>query len=536
LEEIFQKKYIFKDISTPKLYYMAKKLLVLILIVFINRSLKAQEHFLIYNSDSEKSLLTSVQSPVDDIKLALVADLNDNDANTLLAKLNSDIKQLGWEATADQKTDKRLKTLFQKVHSTFLKKYDENAAFSKLFNTGEYQCVGASILYAYILEQCKIPYQIKETPTHVYVVAYPESYNILFETTDPTKGYFVPDDKSKANYIKQLVKSKYLDEVYVSKVGIDQAFNEFFYSKTSITLKEAVGLLYYNKAIEKMDADKASEAYSNISKAQILYPAKKNEFLKSQIMDQMIQNFKFNELKDWEGLTYSVNSKGATEDSKKYVEYQFNELIQSKLWKEGQKDKVVEVYNYLRTNLKDSTLESNIEENYLFESARYEYNSNRYPEALQYLDKAIIKSPNSLMVKSMMVDLIAVKMMDQQTGSARSIAWLDHNVARYPFLAANTVIRSAYLYNYTFLSYTAFSKEDAISGGKYMKLMMYELDTYKDHAVKNEIQIGNAFGRASEYYYRKQGKQKAMEILNTGLKYVPDNELLLRKIKVFRSN
>ncbi len=285
---------------------MIKNLLFLFVILILCHPIKAQEHFITYNNDAEKSLINNAKSPDDFIKLALVANMNEGDANATVSKLNEDIKQLNWESSANQKPEKRLKQLFQMVHATFLKKYEEKASFNQLFSDGEYQCVGASILYAYILDKFQVSYQVKELPTHVYVVAYPESYNILLETTDPAKGYFLPDAKSKENYVNALIKAKYLDEDYVKKVGIDQAFNEFFYSKTNIALKEAVGVLYYNKAVEELDAEKYNEAYSNIAKAQVLYPAKKNEFLETAIMEEMTKNFKFDDIKDWEGLTFNT--------------------------------------------------------------------------------------------------------------------------------------------------------------------------------------------------------------------------------------
>jgi len=514
---------------------MIRKLLLFTVIVVIQQAVSAQEHFITYNNESEKALLNTSQSPAEYIKLALVAEVGENDANSLLKRADDDIKQLNWESTSDQKTEKRLKQLFQKIHAAFLRQYNEKAKFSQLFTTGDYQCVGASILYAYILEQYKIPYQIKETPTHVYVVAYPDSYNILLETTNPTFGYYAPDAKMKANYVQTLVKSKFIDQGHVDQVGIDQAFNEVFYSKTSITLKNAVGLLYYNKSLEKIDANRYADAYSDMAKAEILYPATKHEFLKNDIMNEVLKNSKFDDMKDWEALVYIVNSPITAEDEKKNVEYEFNELIQNKLWKSAQKDKVDEVFAYLTKNLKDSTLRSNIEDNYLMENGRYAYLSHKNAEAQMYLGKEVLKNPNNPLPKSLLVDLITPQFANQ-SGSVQNIELLNQYTQRFPFMAKDPVIRSIYLYNYAFMSLAAFVQNNGATGDKYMKIMMNEMDNFKDYTQKNDLLVSKVFGKASEYYYRKQGKQKAMEILNTGLKYEPTSEDLLRKIRVFNGS
>ncbi|HEY9001075.1 MAG TPA: hypothetical protein VIM89_06970 [Mucilaginibacter sp.] len=513
---------------------MIKNLLLLSSFFLINYSLKAQEHFISYHNDAEKTLMANAKLPDDYIKLALTAKMSEADANSTIAQLNDHIKQLDWESTANQKPERRLKQLFQMVHATFLKRYEEKASFDQLFTTGEYQCAGASILYAYILDKFQVPYEIKELPTHVYVVAYPGSYNILLETTDPEKGYFVPDAKSKENYINALIKTKYLDPDYVKKVGTDKAFDEFFYSKTNISLKEAVGVLYYNDAIEEMDDTKYSDAYSNIAKAQVLYPAKKNEFLQNAIMEELVKNFKFEDIKDWEGLVYSVNSSNSDEDKKKYVEFQFDNLIQKKLWKAGQKNKVDEVHNYLEKNLKDSTLKNDIEDEYLIENARYAYTSNNYTDAQTYLEKAIARNPTDPQPKSLLTDMIGPKFAGQP--SSETVKSLDQYIARFPFLGNDPRIRSICLYSYSYLTYYYFSINDGQQGDKYLKTMCNELDTHSNYQNKNEEQIALAFGRASEFYYRKYGKSKSIEILNTGLKYAPANELLLRKIKVLKES
>lgn len=513
---------------------MLKRSLAIVAIFASHLVLKAQEHYITYNNESEKSLLSTGQAPADYVRLALVAELGENDANSLLQKANDEIKQLNWDATSDQKTEKRLKQLFQKAHAAFLRQYDEKAKFSQLFTTGEYQCVGASILYAYILEQYKIPYQIKETPTHVYVVAYPDSYNILLETTNPTFGYYAPDAKMKTNYVQSLVKAKFLDQAHVDQVGIDQAFNEVFYSKTSITLKNAVGLLYYNKSLEKIDASRYADAYSDMAKADILYPATKHEFLKNDIMNEVLKNSKFDDMKDWEALVYVANSPITPQEEKKNVEYEFNELIQNKLWKNAQKDKVDQVYGFLYKNLKDSTIRSDIEDNYLMENARYDYTSHKNAEAQGYLEKLVLKNPHNPMPKSMLVDLIIQK-FNNQPGSVQSIEVLNQYVKKFPFMTTDPVIKSIYLYNYAYISVEAFVQSNEATGNKYMKMMMEDMDNFKDYAQKNDLMVAKVFGKASEYYYRKQGKQKAMAILNMGLKYEPNSEELQRKISVFNS-
>ena len=80
---------------------------------------------------------------------------------------------------------KQLKSVFEKTHTVFLKRYREQIFFPSVFETGEYNCVTATMLYVLILEKLKLPYAILEEPNHVYVIVYPDEDYIVFETTSP---------------------------------------------------------------------------------------------------------------------------------------------------------------------------------------------------------------------------------------------------------------------------------------------------------------------------------------------------------------
>src|SRR6218665_2366950 len=81
--------------------------------------------------------------------------------------------------TAGKNDIKKVKFTYDYVHKQFLKIYKEKNGFMDLFESGEYNCLSASALYAIIFSKISIPYQIRETPTHVYLIAYPDSEKIL---------------------------------------------------------------------------------------------------------------------------------------------------------------------------------------------------------------------------------------------------------------------------------------------------------------------------------------------------------------------
>src|SRR5690606_26814135 len=231
------------------------------LVLFSNLSI-AQDKILQYHSPAEKQQFSNLHTSKDLFRLALLAHGTADEADGYIQQVDLFIQRVGWSDADHNKPNKKLKQLFKEVHKSFLRRYEDTANMNDRFKNGTCQCVSASVLYSYILESLAIPYQIKELPQHVFVIAYPESFNIMIETTDPTRGVFAPNTKGQEQFLNSLVKNKYLDQEYIDQVGKEKAFNEFFYGKTNITFQELVGILYFNEAIANLEKTDKAACYS----------------------------------------------------------------------------------------------------------------------------------------------------------------------------------------------------------------------------------------------------------------------------------
>ncbi len=110
---------------------------------------------------------------------------------------------------------KKVKYVYDYVHKQFLKVYKLQNSFADIFSKGEYNCVSASALYAIIFTKLDIPFNIIEAPHHVYLVAYPQTFKILIETTSPEKGYYQFNDNFINQYVKILYNSKLISKCFL---------------------------------------------------------------------------------------------------------------------------------------------------------------------------------------------------------------------------------------------------------------------------------------------------------------------------------
>lgn len=107
--------------------------------------------------------------------------------------------------------------------------------FSKIFKNGNYNCVTATALYCYVFEKLDIPYKVKDLPTHVYLVAYPDLYNIKLEITVPREyGYYAPNEENIKRAVDELISMRLITPDELNKKGYKNMYESYFYGNSAL--------------------------------------------------------------------------------------------------------------------------------------------------------------------------------------------------------------------------------------------------------------------------------------------------------------
>ncbi|MEP2026189.1 MAG: hypothetical protein ABJI85_16100, partial [Reichenbachiella sp.] len=95
------------------------------------------------------------------------------------------------ERQSDSKSEAAfLKYVFYTVHRKMLGTYEQYVTFSEIFKKEKkYDCVTGTALYALILDELDVAYEVHETDYHVYLIAKSEGKEYLFESTDALAGF-----------------------------------------------------------------------------------------------------------------------------------------------------------------------------------------------------------------------------------------------------------------------------------------------------------------------------------------------------------
>ena len=254
-----------------------------------------------YHSDLEKEAFeeyfNSNQENYMKLLLAKEKDVLKEDYLFNKNRLNEYIEILKNDKNYSKSGKKKIKYYFKEIHDKYLVKYEQNIFFPQIFNNGYYNCVTGSILFSLIFDELDIPYTIKVSPIHTYVVAYPNKESIIVETTVPIKGFFAFNQAFKENYVKHLRDNKLISIQEYNSTTIDLLFDKYYFNEKDISLKEMVGIQYHNDAIEKIQNQNIEAAFYELEKAYLFFPSDDIEFLLYYCALYVIDKQDFSDLK-----------------------------------------------------------------------------------------------------------------------------------------------------------------------------------------------------------------------------------------------
>ena len=304
-------------------------------------------------------------------------------------KLNDFALQMKNERIDAMKEKKKIKFIYDKVHSTFLKLYVNPVYFSSIFKDGTYNCVTASALFAYVFDELHIPYVIMESSDHVFLLTYPKTLNISVETTNPISGSYSYNSKMQETYVNYLKSNKIISEEESKQKSVSELFKSYFFHENSINEKRLAGLQYYNGGIEKMTTGKFAEAYSQFEKAYALYPSKKMTFFSFLCLAELISQANYSDSLDVHYLANASHYKnlGISESN---MRAEFYRLTNNILIDRSDFVAYDKAYKYLLCHINDDIILNDLKFIYSSEEARIYFNKENYPQALELASAAII--------------------------------------------------------------------------------------------------------------------------------------------------
>lgn len=462
--------------------------------------------------------------------VAITADTKDQEVKNVRSRIDGVTSSLMSSGIDKRKPDKKIKAVYDLVHASLLKKYQLENRFYEVFMTGNYNCVTATAVYAFAFENLQIPYEIKEEPTHVYLLAYPNSNNILVETTAPMFGFLNFDPKFKERFVTNLKAQKLIGSSEMDSKTIDELFNTYYFRNEKIDLKKLVGIHYMNDALFKADHQDSKAAYHQAQKAYWFYPSERCSYL----LVHFGANWLNEEKKPIEKAKLiaqlsRLSKQGVDADM---IKGEFTNLTQEVLFRTNNKTLYKECFTAVHDGIQDKELADEIEYFYNYELGRLYYNQGNYSLAKGYFERAFQLQPNNVEISGIFVSVIAHNLRQANDGKEITDS-LQTYLRRFPVLGENNNFNSMLATATVMLMGDDFSKSRTQAGEANRALFEKMIKDNRNLNVNPSV-VGGAYSAAGSYYFKRGQKSKAREILEKGLELAPGNYELRTRLQMIR--
>ena len=427
-----------------------------------------------------------------------------------------------------KKLHKNVKRIYEDLHANFLKKYELLAYFDETFESGTYNCVSAVAMYALTFEALSIPYVIKETPTHVFIIVDPDNTQLLIETTDPVKGFKSFRPGFKENFVNQLLSVKVISEEEVSNKGLNMVFEENYFGGENLTIKELVGIQYYNKGASLYNDQQYLAAFEELSKAQLFhFNDEMNDILSASLINALAQS----EYENWEEIKLTAYMDQFMEKglSKNMIIGEMQRAMNIILIQNRDEELAQKTIDFYAMNAKDTAIIREVKFNYHYDRAVIYYNRSDSEKAFQYASKAYSLNPTNFRSEDLLIESFKLAFRNEEIESITQK--MEELSQTYPQLLKNNSFISLKVNAYLFGMSKSFEEKKANLGSNYQSKAEHLIKEFEDLLYDPKL-ISEAYSNASVYYFKIGYTSKAKALLRKGLELAPNDRQLEIRLKM----
>jgi tetratricopeptide (TPR) repeat protein len=485
-----------------------------------------------FQSEIEKNALFQYlgdSSSTNFIRIMILTSLTatNEDVTLNMKKVEEFVAEMRTAHVEEMKEKKKIKFIYDKLHAKFFKQYQSLVFFSSIFKDGTYNCVTASALFAYVFDALHIPYVIMESTDHVFLVAYPQSFDIKVETTVPSQGSVSYNSTMQATYVNYLKSNKIISEDESKQKSVSEIFNSYFFHVNIINEKKLAGLHFYNNGIEKIAAGNFTGAFSQFEKAYSLYPSKRLTFFLYVSLAELISKSNYSDSIEIEYIAKASHYKsfGITAQN---IQAEFYRLTQNILVNKTDFINYDRAYKYLTAHIDDKEILAEISFTYASEEARIYLNKENYTKAFELATLAYNLRPQNSDVQTFFNAVLDKTFIGLST--SQYILRTQQLDKEFPQLKTNTNYYLKKIHAYLYYFGELYNLKD-LKNAEIIREAFEEMEATGPEVTLNSALVSQSYSSAGFYFYKIGNKQKARELFKKGLKYAPDDYMLKYRLK-----
>jgi len=476
-----------------------------------------------FHSEFERATIFNyVEHRQDTLNLFLSIDpsMNSETALSYSKIFQNMLNELYDKKIESKKINKKVKETFTKVHNEYLQKYNEVEYLPALFQRGTYNCVSSSIIYAMLFSSLQIPFKVKVTSSHVYLVANPGPKSILVETTNPKlqKEEYLQDFKKK--YVSYLKSLKVITEQEYKSKSLDEIFEEKVKNVKPANFDNLIGFQYYNKGLDKYSEDQIEDAYHLLQKAYFFYPSDQVKSVLYPVLLRLLERCKYSKASD---IDYVAQLARYEDVGAKTINDIFKEIVTYYLQFTDKQTHCDSMYERLVAQLPDQEMKQEVSFNYNLLMSEHYKNKD---EQQKYIESALKVKQNHREANELFKEFIERK-LSKKTDYKQLLEEIEKLRQKYNYDFIDTLLTEYELMAHLNMAYDFFKYNYIDEGEVYLKIFEKESKFPVESENKKFIHtIESTYRILAVYYFYRNNKTKAIQTIDRGLKYVPQSRYL----------
>lgn len=471
----------------------------------------------------EKAFTNFVQRQTDTLNAFLAVDdlLGAED----FVFLNKKQEEIWSELLAKKITSKKVNAQIKMVYSTVLNRclttYFQGEFLSSTLTKGRFNEVSASIILALLFDRLHIPYELWDSPDQYLFIVKSGANEQKLEVGNPNQTPVEPSPEAKKEYVDYLRKCGIVTELEMRAHSYAEVYDLKSKVQKSITLKELLGLSYYNQSNREASQGDLNGSLELAQKAYFLYPAPYVQYYFFKCLAAKMDQFTVHRASD---IDLAVQCHRIGHLDTEVTASLFNGIISKQLQFEDMTALCDSMYDRFTNKVKSQEL---------LDELAFSYNllrvnqKNPTFEDIHRVDKSICLKPNIKELNNFIENIIQTNLYRVATQKAR----LDSINSLLKQLKSNTATRYLETMRLSFLldlAVESYKDKNSKEGEKYLTEFESRCSApIQNESLRREVEYAFRTLAVSAYWSSKQDLAANRKMVQRGLKLVPDSEIIL---------
>ena len=441
-------------------------------------------------------------------------------AHAYMGRWLSIVEAIGNGVAARKKKSEQLDFISDYLKSTLLLHYRPQRYFSELFAAGYYDSYTATAAYVLVFDALAIPYEIKESTSHMYLMAYPEADQLLVQPVSASARHLQYSNEFKRHFIAHVAKDNYMSQGLTAQEAVDKHFSTLYYNQhQSISFEALISWLYIQSGIGFMDKGHYQQAFEAFEKAHAFYPDQKTVYYQAMAGLPMLQNNSTSDAQLANRLVQLLSLPNKVLPNAT-VANAYNKVLHHYLYTDPNPQQLNSVHKRIVAALTDKELTRAMQLTFYYERAYKAYTDGAYDSALQLAGQAYAVAPDDADVLALIAMLVARTTFDSPN-RYQSVQVLRNYMEQFPELAADGEFRSAYMNILLIGVLDALTVRNLEKVEAYLQLFESWLSAYPASSIEHTL-IGKAYFKVGRYYKAAGNTELAVAVWQRGLAIVPE--------------